>query len=139
MGNFVWRSINRQERELERLQAEVTTLTAQLYSTQCRDCAGQGMPTKAALYCNHCGEAFVRMMPNAVPEREQMTQPYIAHCEDGSTIIEWVLGDARFYISLEPDVAESSWGYVTQSGIGQLYGVLPHAVVDAIAKVRGEE
>ena len=32
------------------------TYKIQLFDTQCRDCAGQGMPTKPALYCSHCGK-----------------------------------------------------------------------------------
>jgi hypothetical protein len=30
------------------------------FASQCRDCAGQGMPTKAALYCAHCGKPMAR-------------------------------------------------------------------------------
>ena len=47
---------------LAALRAAVDQLRAQLYATQCQDCAGQGMPTKAARYCGHCGEPFARVV-----------------------------------------------------------------------------
>jgi uncharacterized OB-fold protein len=46
----------------ERLRDELESLRAQLYGTQCEDCAGQGMPQKAVLYCCHCGQPFTRVV-----------------------------------------------------------------------------
>jgi uncharacterized OB-fold protein len=48
--------------ENERLHDELESLRAQLYGTQCEDCAGQGMPQKAVLYCCHCGQPFTRVV-----------------------------------------------------------------------------
>ena len=38
--------------------------------------------------------------------------PYIHRCEDGSTLIEWAKKSWRFYVSFEPKLAESSWGFL---------------------------
>lgn len=60
-----------------------------------------------------------------------MSQPHITKCEDGSILLEWILGtDARFYISIEPNLGESSWGYVTK--MSTVCDDLPAAFFDAI-------
>ena len=68
-----------------------------------------------------------------------MSQPHITECDDGSTLFEWVLSrDAIFFISIEEDLAESGWGYVTKSGVMD-DGPLLSEFFDAIDRARGDE
>ena len=59
--HICFEEVNRLKDECERLRDELGSLRGQLYATQCRDCAGPGMPTRAALYCCHCGRPFARV------------------------------------------------------------------------------
>ena len=43
------------------------------YLTQCQECAGQDMPTKAARYCAHCGKPFSRT------EEQTVTAIHLSH------------------------------------------------------------
>ena len=60
-------------------------------------------------------------------------QPNAVICKDGSTLFEWYLPAARFGISIEQVIAESSWFYVTDSGV-MVSGVFPDYAIDAIAR-----
>ena len=38
----------------------------------------------------------------------------VCECEDGSTLFEWIAKDCRFGISLEKELSESSWYFLTK-------------------------
>lgn len=67
-------------------------------------------------------------------------KPYVSHPDDGNTSIEWIAHDYRFYISIEPDLKESSWGFVARRGEGEPpfmeNGDLPAELVAIIEKAR---
>lgn len=67
-----------------------------------------------------------------------MNIPEIHKLDDGSVLIEWVLGenDYRFYISVETDPSESSWGFVT-SGHAE-NGYLPEKLDSALRSLMDE-
>lgn len=55
-------------------------------------------------------------------------------CEDGSLLVEWISGNARFEISLGKDVRyESKWYYVTKSGDVES-GHLSESIVNQITQ-----
>jgi hypothetical protein len=43
-------------------------------------------------------------------------KPIINKCEDGSVLIEFIKKDWRFYLAIEKDLKESSWGFCAREG-----------------------
>jgi hypothetical protein len=44
-------------------------------------------------------------------------KPHVVNLDDGSILIEWASADARFFITIEPRLEESGWGYVTRDNL----------------------
>ena len=65
-------------------------------------------------------------------------KPFAVHLDDGSLLIEWISNTARFGLSLEPALSESSWFYVSKNGEGGC-GELPFAFTEYILEVTKEE
>ena len=61
--------------------------------------------------------------------------PQVFHCEDGSTLIEWVDKNYRFGISIENNLTDSGWWFAIKSGYG-CSGVLPKELLNIIEKGR---
>lgn len=65
-------------------------------------------------------------------------EAHVSHVDDGSTLIEWIADDCRFGVSIEPDLKESSWYYVTKHGpdghIDSVNGDLPAELLAIIEK-----
>jgi hypothetical protein len=64
-----------------------------------------------------------------------MSGPHILQCPDGSILMEWIMGDNdyRFYISIEEDPSESSWGFVA-AGFAE-NGDFPKEIHDALGEI----
>ena len=65
-------------------------------------------------------------------------KPFAVHLDDGSLLIEWISNTARFGLSLEPVLSESSWFYVSKNGEGGC-GELPFAFMEYILEVTKKE
>ena len=60
--------------------------------------------------------------------RENSIKPSIHKADDGSILIEWITKDVRFYLSIDKDANESSWGFLSRCGMGDgfnCWGPLP--------------
>lgn len=55
-------------------------------------------------------------------------KPHIVFPEDGSVLIEWIEEGRRFGISLEPNIEESGWYYVSKGEME--FGSLPEKLID---------
>jgi hypothetical protein len=63
--------------------------------------------------------------------RETAIKPLIHVAEDGSVLIEWITRDVRFYLTIEKDINESSWGFLSRYGF-MSSGELPKELIDLI-------
>ena len=62
-----------------------------------------------------------------------MTNPHIIYGEDGSILIEWRLPNhKRFGITIERDVSESGWYFVSRDGDAEL-GELPPELISVLS------
>lgn len=60
-----------------------------------------------------------------------MMKPIVIQVEDGSLLIEWISKNARFGISLEPNMKDSSWFYVHKNEEGAC-GELPQSFIEKL-------
>jgi hypothetical protein len=63
--------------------------------------------------------------------RENSIKPLIHKADDGSVLIEWITRDVRFYLSIDKDPNDSSWGFLSRYGF-QCWGPLPIELIDLI-------
>lgn len=57
-------------------------------------------------------------------------EPFVTYCADDSLLIEWIDSDCRFGISIEPNLKESSWYFVTKDYCD--CGTLPPAMIERL-------
>jgi hypothetical protein len=66
-------------------------------------------------------------------------KPMINKFEDGSLLIEWITKNERFYISIESNPKESSWGFIAKKRFGSPMlakcGDLPKELIEAIKAI----
>ena len=55
-------------------------------------------------------------------------KPYVRQVEDGSILFEWISKNHRFCISIEPNIVESSWFFVSKDGTMES-GYLPSELI----------
>jgi hypothetical protein len=60
-------------------------------------------------------------------------EPQIKHCTDGSTLIEWIFKNARFGISIEAIIKDSTWFYCHKDGTNDCGG-LPNDLLSYFKK-----
>jgi len=61
-------------------------------------------------------------------------KPHVSYPDDDSILIEWIGDGVRFAISLEENLEESSWYFVSKDGIAEC-GLLPEELLCLFGKV----
>lgn len=65
-------------------------------------------------------------------------KPYIQKQLDGSILFEWIHQNCRFGISLEKDIKDSSWYFVSKKPFFSEGSYLPKEFIDQLKELKDE-